>query len=76
VRDEPIDSGIRLGTASPEAPRLAPLGSPIDDDRLLTFCAPDGAPQNPTGIEIVFLGWSDVAALPGPKLRLISVAAQ
>ena len=25
-----IDPGIRLGTASPEAPRLAPLGSPID----------------------------------------------
>jgi hypothetical protein len=24
-----VDSGIRLGTASPEAPRLAPLGSPM-----------------------------------------------
>jgi hypothetical protein len=80
VSDEPIDSGIRLGTwvrtPDPEAPRLAPLGSPIEQDRLLTFCAPDGARQNPTGIEIVFLGWSDVASLPGPKLRLLSVTAQ
>ncbi len=30
-----IDTGIRLGTASPEAPRLAPLASPIVIDGML-----------------------------------------
>jgi len=52
--------------------RDVPLGS----DRLLSFCASPGAPRNPTGIEIVFIGWSDVAGAPGPVHRLLEVSAE
>ena len=43
---------------------------PVGAERLLTFCAPPGAPANPTGIEVLFIGWSAVDGLPGPTHRL------
>jgi hypothetical protein len=49
---------------------------PVGPDRLLSFCAAPGTPGNPTGIEIVFIGWSAVASAAGPVHRLLAVTAE
>jgi hypothetical protein len=46
---------------------------PYQNGRVLTFCAPSGAPENPTGIEVLSVAWIDpltVKAINRPPMAL------